>query len=270
MADQNSQPFASPSTPSTTQISMREAAFLASSRRLAAQPQTVLRVAKRPQRNPLAARPFQFKRGKVLKAPHSQHQQSSLKVRRKDRMTKSWGCKPTTAYGGGDGGSDRRNGGRGTRRSTLALEDPKETVNVDSYEGPSRVVLEEVAAEKQSEVVEEKKKKKKSKGKKIGEGEPSHHRKAEKKNKEKENEEDEEAKLRKRKERGERKERRREERRLRKEEEKKKRAASLEMDGASTSVRKDRGNQHNLGSQCNLKQRNWLQLTKENKEMLPT
>ncbi|XP_038902468.1 translation initiation factor IF-2-like [Benincasa hispida] len=106
-----------------------------------------------------------------------------------------------------------------TRRSTLVIMDPKETTQVESYEGPIRVALEEVAAEKQLEEAEEKKKKKKkSKGKKIGKGEPSHHRKAEKKIKEKEDEEDEEAKLKKKQEKSERKERRREERRLKKEE----------------------------------------------------
>ncbi|XP_038877202.1 vicilin-like seed storage protein At2g18540 [Benincasa hispida] len=128
-----------------------------------------------------------------------------------------------------------------TRKSTLAFEDPKETVNVDFYGRPSRVALEEMVVETQPEVAEEKKKKKKSKGKKVGEDEPSHHCKAEKKIKEKENEEVEEAKPRKRKERGERKERRREERRLKKEEERKRRAASPEMDGKSTSMREDMG-----------------------------
>ncbi|XP_038904284.1 stress response protein NST1-like [Benincasa hispida] len=126
-----------------------------------------------------------------------------------------------------------------TRRSTLALETPKETMQVESCDGPIRVALEEVATEKQQEV-EEEKKKKKEKEKKVGEGEPSHHRK-EKKNKEKkEDEEDKEAKLRKKKEKKERKECRHEERRLKKEEEKKKRAASPEMDGESTSVREDK------------------------------
>ncbi|XP_038876434.1 vicilin-like seed storage protein At2g18540 [Benincasa hispida] len=128
-----------------------------------------------------------------------------------------------------------------TRRSTLAIKDPEETVNAKTYDRQSRVELEEVAVEKQPEVVEEKKKKRKSKGKKVGEGEPSHHRKAETKIKEKKNEEDEEAKLRTRKEKRERKERRHEERRLKKEEERKKRAVSPEMVGESTSVREDLG-----------------------------
>ncbi|XP_038875041.1 protein PXR1-like [Benincasa hispida] len=109
-----------------------------------------------------------------------------------------------------------------SRRSTLAVSDPKETVQTESHEGPIRVALEEAMAEKQPEMVEEKKKKK---------------------IKEERAEEDEEAHPIKKKERktSEKKERKREEKRLKKEEEKRKKAESLEIDEESTSARVDKG-----------------------------
>ncbi|XP_038875082.1 DNA ligase 1-like [Benincasa hispida] len=107
-------------------------------------------------------------------------------------------------------------------RRTLAILDPKETANAKSYEGPIRVTLKEVAAEKRLERAKEKKKKKKN-------------------IREKGDEEEEEAKLKKEKERSGRKESKREERRLKKEEERRKRAESPELDGESTSVREDKG-----------------------------
>ncbi|XP_038880373.1 protein PXR1-like [Benincasa hispida] len=125
-----------------------------------------------------------------------------------------------------------------SRRSALTILDPKEAANAESYEGPIRVALEEVAAEKQFERAE---KKKKSKENRAEEDEQAHQSKAEKKIKEKEDEEDEEAKLKKMKERSERKETRREKRCLKKEEERRKRAESPELDRESTSVREDKG-----------------------------
>ncbi|XP_038887214.1 capping protein inhibiting regulator of actin dynamics-like [Benincasa hispida] len=104
-----------------------------------------------------------------------------------------------------------------SRRSALAILDPKETAHVESYEGPSRVALEEVVVEKQPEVAEEKKKKKKKIKEKRAEG-------------------DEQTHPIKKKEMSERRERRREERRLKKEEERRKRAESPELDRESTSV----------------------------------
>ncbi|XP_038875087.1 protein PXR1-like [Benincasa hispida] len=113
-----------------------------------------------------------------------------------------------------------------SRRSALAILDPKETANAESYEGPIRVALEEAATEKQFEGAKEKKKKKKKK-----------------KIKEKRAEGDGEAHPIKKKERrtNEKKERRWEERCLKKEEERRKRAESRELDGESTSVREDKG-----------------------------
>ncbi|XP_038889265.1 nucleolar protein 58-like [Benincasa hispida] len=89
-----------------------------------------------------------------------------------------------------------------SRRSALAISDPKETIHIKSYNGPTRVSLEDVVAEKHPETTEEKKKKK---------------------NKEKRAEGDEEAQPRKeKKERksSEKMERRREEKRLKNKEEK--------------------------------------------------
>ncbi|XP_038882301.1 protein PXR1-like [Benincasa hispida] len=166
MADQTSQPSASPSTPLADQLSMREAAFLAEGEGL-----------------PEAG---------VLEQPLPTEKVTVAVIEEVEVVEEE------------------------TRRSTLAIRDPEETMKVQSYDGPIRVALEEVAVEKQQKVEEEKKKRKE---KKVEEGEPTHHRK-EKKNKEKkEDEEYEEAKLRKKKEKKERKERRREERCLKKEEE---------------------------------------------------
>ncbi|XP_038904275.1 vicilin-like seed storage protein At2g18540 [Benincasa hispida] len=111
-----------------------------------------------------------------------------------------------------------------SKRSTLAISDPKETAHVESYEGPSRAALEEVVAEKQPEMVEKKKKKKKKK-----------------KIKEKRAKGDEEAYLIKKKERktSETKECRREENRLKKKGEKRKRAESPEIGRESTTTRVD-------------------------------
>ncbi|XP_038879219.1 glutamic acid-rich protein-like [Benincasa hispida] len=110
-----------------------------------------------------------------------------------------------------------------SRRSALAISNPKETVHTESYEGPTRVALEEVVTEKQLKMAEEKKKKK---------------------IKEKRAEGDEEAQPRKeKKERksSEKRVRRREEKCLKKMEEKRKRAKSPEFDGESTTVKVDEG-----------------------------
>ncbi|XP_038887026.1 histone-lysine N-methyltransferase, H3 lysine-79 specific-like [Benincasa hispida] len=103
------------------------------------------------------------------------------------------------------------------RRSALAVSDPKETVQVESYEGPIKVSLEEAVVEKQPEMAEEKKKKIKEK---RAEGE-------------------EEAHPNKKKERrmSEKRERRREEKCLKKEKERRKRAESPKIDRKSTSTR---------------------------------
>ncbi|XP_038885862.1 protein PXR1-like [Benincasa hispida] len=109
-----------------------------------------------------------------------------------------------------------------SRRNALAVSDPKETVQTESYEGPIRVALEEAMAEKQPEMAGEKKKKK---------------------IKEKRAEEDEEAHPIKKKERrtSEKRKRRQEETCLKKKDEKRKRANNPEIDGESTSARVDKG-----------------------------
>ncbi|XP_038902339.1 nucleolar protein 58-like [Benincasa hispida] len=107
-------------------------------------------------------------------------------------------------------------------RSALAVSDPKETIQTESYEGPIRVALEEAVAEKQPEMAKEKKKK----------------------IKEKRAEGDEEAQPRKeKKERktSERREHRQAEKHLKKKEEKRKRVESSEVDRESTTARVDDG-----------------------------
>ncbi|XP_038889827.1 glutamic acid-rich protein-like [Benincasa hispida] len=108
-----------------------------------------------------------------------------------------------------------------SQRSVLAISNPKETIQTESYEGPIMVALKEVEAKKLSKTAEEKKKKK---------------------NKEKRAERDEEAQPRKeKKERksSEKRERRWEEKRLKKKEKKRKRAENPEVDGESTTTRVD-------------------------------
>ncbi|XP_038889374.1 protein PXR1-like [Benincasa hispida] len=112
---------------------------------------------------------------------------------------------------------------KASRRSALAILDPKETTNAESYEGPIRVALEEATAEKLSKVVEEEKKKKKIKEKRAEGNEEAHPiKKKERRTDEK-------------------KECRREERHLKKEEERRKKAESPELDGESTSGREEKG-----------------------------
>ncbi|XP_038887025.1 UPF0329 protein ECU05_1680/ECU11_0050-like [Benincasa hispida] len=109
-----------------------------------------------------------------------------------------------------------------SRRSALAILDPKETANAKFYEGPIRVALEEAVSEKQPEVAEEKKKKKNIKEKKVEGDEETHPIKKKKRRTD------------------EKKEHRGEERCLKKEEERKKSAESPKLDGKSTSVRGDK------------------------------
>ncbi|XP_038887177.1 nucleolar protein 58-like [Benincasa hispida] len=110
----------------------------------------------------------------------------------------------------------------GSRRSALAILDPKETIQIESYEGPIKVALEEVEAKKLLERAEGKKKRKR-KGK-LADG-------------------DEEAwpkKKKKEKKSSEKREHRREEKHLKKEE-KRKRVASSDVDRESTTARVDEG-----------------------------
>ncbi|XP_038874985.1 protein PXR1-like [Benincasa hispida] len=110
-----------------------------------------------------------------------------------------------------------------SRRSALAILNPKETIQIESYEGPIRVALEEVEEKKLSEMVEEKKKNK---------------------NKEKRVERDEEAQPRKeKKERKSSEERElgREGKLLKKKEEKRKRAENPEVNGELTIAKVDEG-----------------------------
>ncbi|XP_038896312.1 capping protein inhibiting regulator of actin dynamics-like [Benincasa hispida] len=109
-----------------------------------------------------------------------------------------------------------------SRRSALAVLDHKETVQIESYEGPIRVSLEEVEAKKLSET-DEGKKKRKSKSKRA-----------------KGDEETWPKKERKEKKSSEKRKRRREDNRLKKEE-KRKRAESPDIDGESTIARVEEG-----------------------------
>ncbi|XP_038882428.1 UPF0329 protein ECU05_1680/ECU11_0050-like [Benincasa hispida] len=109
-----------------------------------------------------------------------------------------------------------------SRRSTLAVADPKENVQTESYEGPIKVALEEVELKKQPKTTEGKNKRK-SKGKRA-KGDEEARPKKEKKEKKS----------------SEKKERRREEKHLKKEE-KRKREESLNVDGESTTARVEEG-----------------------------
>ncbi|XP_038889276.1 putative uncharacterized protein DDB_G0271982 [Benincasa hispida] len=108
------------------------------------------------------------------------------------------------------------------KRSALAILDPKETVQTESYEGPIGVSLEEAVAEKQPEMAEEKKKEKIKEMNAEGDKEAHPIKKKERRTSEK-------------------RERRREEMRLKKKEEKRKRVESPEVDGELTTTRVDEG-----------------------------
>ncbi|XP_038876921.1 stress response protein nst1-like [Benincasa hispida] len=257
MADQASQQSASPLTLSSNQITMRDAAFLAASRRLAAQPHTIPRMIERAQRNPLVVRHPLFKREQSTERTQVPTPTVSTECEKKrcDDTELFGNIRSNLELGGGllevgvvnqplfveevtmavteevavleEVAVTEEVVEEEEDRGTLALEIPKVTANAETYDGPSRVTVEEialaevvvteVAVETQLELVEEKKKKKKSKWRKAREAESSHHHK-EKKNKEnKDDNEDEEAKKeRKKKKKEERRMRRREERRLRK------------------------------------------------------
>ncbi|XP_038887243.1 protein PXR1-like [Benincasa hispida] len=111
------------------------------------------------------------------------------------------------------------------RRSALAVSDPKETIQTESYEGPIRVALEEVEANKLSKMAEGKKKRK-CKEKWAGEDKEARPKKEKNEKKEKKS--------------SEKRERRREEKRLKKEK-KRKRAESPNVDGESTTARVEEG-----------------------------
>ncbi|XP_038874979.1 probable H/ACA ribonucleoprotein complex subunit 4 [Benincasa hispida] len=112
-----------------------------------------------------------------------------------------------------------------SRKSALAISNPKETVQTESYEGPIRIALEEVEAKKLPETAEGKKKVN-SKGKRADEDEEARPKKEKKEKKEKKSSEKMEC--------------RREEKCLKKEE-KRKRASSPDVDGESTITRVEEG-----------------------------
>ncbi|XP_038904385.1 uncharacterized protein LOC120090747 [Benincasa hispida] len=109
-----------------------------------------------------------------------------------------------------------------SRRSALAIADPKETIQRESYEGPIRVVLEDVGRKKLPETAKGKKKRK-SKEKRVDGYEEARPKKEKKEKKS-----------------SEKRERRREEKRLKKEE-KRKRAESPDVDGESTTASVEEG-----------------------------
>ncbi|XP_038892614.1 protein PXR1-like [Benincasa hispida] len=226
MANQTSH---TPSTPSQAQITTRETTFLTVSRRLAAQPKPIPRIVGKPRQKPLAARPLQIKVGQSMEsAPLPKLSSESKKKRRDDRevfrsilsnMEKEGGLPEVGVVNQPLPSEEEME--EASRRSALAVSDPKETAQVESYVGPIRVALEEEVAEKQPKMVEKKK------NKKI---------------KEKRTEGDKEAypwKEKKERKTSENRERRWEEKRLKKKEEKRMRAESLEVDEESTSARGD-------------------------------
>ncbi|XP_038882429.1 nucleolar protein 58-like [Benincasa hispida] len=195
MADQASQHSASPSTPSSDQIAMREAAFLVASRRLVAQPHTVPRIAGRTRRNPLAVRPPQFKRGQNTES--TSVPTSAVSTERVVNQQLSMVV------------LEAKVNEEEIERGTLALKTPEVTAKAGTYDGTSKdtmeevvveettvaeVAMDEVTVEMQPEIAKEKKKKKKSKGRKAGEAEFSHPRKEKKNAEKKDDDEDEEEK----------------------------------------------------------------------------
>ncbi|XP_038877924.1 nucleolar protein 58-like [Benincasa hispida] len=108
-----------------------------------------------------------------------------------------------------------------SRRSALAVSDPKETVQKESYEGPTRVALEEVEVKKLPKTAEGKKKRK-TKQKRAGEDVEARPKKEKKEKKEKKSSEKREC---------------RQEEKCLKKEKKRKRAESSDVNGESTTTR---------------------------------
>ncbi|XP_038887232.1 nucleolar protein 58-like [Benincasa hispida] len=217
MADQTQNQSTSPSTPD--QVAMQEAAFLAASRRLAAQAHTIPKLARRSRRNPLTVRPSVFKRGGSTESMPRPTPAVSIESERKRHDD-------TEVFG--------------SILSTLEQEGGLPEAGLEEAEKEDKKRGKQLEEDKKED-----KKKKKSKAKKAGGAECSRHCKARKNREQKDDDKDEEAKKeRKKKEKMERRLRRREKRRLREEEEARQRATSPEKDRESTSVRENRGKRH--------------------------
>ncbi|XP_038874254.1 nucleolar protein 58-like [Benincasa hispida] len=240
MADQSSHSSSLPSSPSPAQITAKEVAFLGASRHLAVQLKLITRITKKPRQKPLVARPLQIRKGQSTEsAPLLTLSSESEKKRRDDRevfgrilsnMEKEGGLPEAGVVNQPLPLEEEME--EASRRSALAVSDPKETIQTESYEEPIRVALKEVEVKKLPKMVEEKKNKKNR-----AEGDEEAQPRKEKKERKS----------------SEKSERRREGKRLKAKEEKRKRAESLEVDGESTTTKVDEGCQRNKENQRNLK-----------------
>ncbi|XP_038889321.1 nucleolar protein 58-like [Benincasa hispida] len=168
MADQSSHSSSLPSSLSSAQITAGEVTLLAASRRLAAQPKPIPRIVGKPWRKPLAARPIQIREGQSTESAALPTLSSESKKKRRDNREVFGSILSNMEKEGGLPEARvvnqplplKKEMEEASRRSALAVSDPKETVHTESCEGSTRVALEEVVAEKQIEMTEEKKKKK--------------------------------------------------------------------------------------------------------------
>ncbi|XP_038876674.1 chromatin assembly factor 1 subunit A-like, partial [Benincasa hispida] len=185
MANQALQHSASPSTPSSDQIAMREAAFLAASRSLlSSRGGTTLK--NTPVPTPVVSNESEKKRrddkevfGNILSHLEQGGGLPEVGVINQPLSTKEVTVVVTEEEAVAEEMvvAEAVVNEEETGRDTLTLETPEVTANAKTYDKPSRVVVEEIVVaevameevETQLEVVEEKKKKKKSKRRKAGE-----------------------------------------------------------------------------------------------------
>ncbi|XP_038876981.1 uncharacterized protein LOC120069322 [Benincasa hispida] len=237
MAGQSSHSSSLPSSPSTTLLTAREAAFLAASRHLATQPKPVQRIVRKPQQKPSIAKPLTIQEKPSTKSALTTRPKVALPVPSSKSENKRRDDKEV--FGSILSNMERERGlpeagvvnqplpsekkmAEASQRRALAVADPRETVPTDSNEGPIRVILEEVGAKKKPETADGKKNKK-SKEKWVDEDEAAH---SNKEKKEKKTSKKRQCK--------------REEKCLKKED-KRKRAKSPDFDGESTTARVEEG-----------------------------
>ncbi|XP_038902362.1 SMY2 homolog 2-like [Benincasa hispida] len=237
MAGQSSYSSSLPSLPSQALVTAREVAFLAAGRRLAGQPKPSSKIAGKPRRKSSIAKPLTIREGLSTESASATRPEVAFPVPSSESELKSRDNKEVF---GSILSNMKREGwlpeagivnqplpseeemAKASRRMALATTDPKETVPIDSNEGPIKIVLEVIGAKKQSESAEGKKKRKSKE--KCLEGDEASRLKKEKKEKKE----------------SEKKQRRREEKRLKKEK-KRKRVESPNFDGESTTTRVEEG-----------------------------
>ncbi|XP_038885850.1 nucleolar protein 58-like [Benincasa hispida] len=190
MAEQSSHSSSLPSSSSLAQVTAREATVLGASHRFAAQPKPVQRITGKLRQKPVVAKPLPIREGPSMESAQLPALSSESEKKRRDdkevfrtilsNMEKEGELLEAGVVNQPLPSEEKM--AEASRRSALAVADPKETVQTESYEGPIKVALEEVEAKKQPKMVEEKKKRKR-KEKRAGGDEEARPKKEKKENK---------------------------------------------------------------------------------------